>query len=126
MRNAHYMRSRARSPEGPDLRDALHIYEAMHLALSRWPDVARLANDTDSADSLREGWMQMLNIDAAQASAVRRHLHNQETHWPAARCTRRASPTAAEQPLAPQRGTSRPPGGWDVPRSHVRGGCCLD
>jgi DNA gyrase/topoisomerase IV subunit A len=48
----------------------LHIYQAIHAALSRWPEVADLAFQTESPDSFRESLMQLLDVDEVQANAV--------------------------------------------------------
>ncbi len=59
------------SPEDVSrLRAQVEILDALHRALERWPEIAALSFEIDSADDLAAAIAELLEIDATRADAV--------------------------------------------------------
>ena len=59
------------SPEDVSrLRAQVEILDALHRALERWPEIASLSFETESADDLATAVAELLEIDATRAEAV--------------------------------------------------------
>jgi hypothetical protein len=68
------IRRNRRQPSPADIeqnvREQLHIMEAIHQALERWPEVSAAAYDSTSPNDLRNVLIELIGLDEIQANAV--------------------------------------------------------
>lgn len=62
--------SPSRESSAERLREQIYIYEAVHRAMERWPEVSDLAYRSTSHDELMAQLGILLDIDEAQSSVV--------------------------------------------------------
>ena len=66
------MRRRADPPDkrADDLREMIHIYAGLNVALDRWPEVSTAGFESTSTRSFTDKLCDLLGIDHVQATAV--------------------------------------------------------